>query len=123
MLLIKSADEAAALDGKQRNRLRVLGLSPAYDDFLDAAVAAYDAVAVPKEEASCAKRRHDFNVRCRLADKIGVVVFKVLAGSNPFRQAGRIRAERESGDEISSRAQPFHSVLHKLVEALNDRRH
>src|SRR6266436_4044955 len=121
MLLIKSADEAAALDGKQRNRLRVLGLSPAYDDFLDAAVAAYNAVAVPKEEAACAKGGHDFDVRRRLADKIGVVVFKILARSNPFRQTRRIGAERESGDEISARAQAFHSVLHELIEALNDR--
>src|SRR6267154_2711841 len=95
MLLIKSADEAAA----------------------------YNPVAVPEEEAPRAKGRHDFDVGRRFADKIGVIVFKILARSNPFRQTGRIGAERESGDEISSRAQAFHSVLHELIEALNDRRH
>src|SRR5260370_41006246 len=96
MLLIKSADKAAAFDAKERNCLCILRLSATYDNFLDATIAAHNAVAVPKEEASCAKGRHDLDVGRRLADEIGVVVFKILARSNPFGQTGKISAERES---------------------------
>src|SRR5713101_5315367 len=96
VFLIESTDETAALDAKQRNRLRVLRLSAAYDNLLDAMVTADDAVAVAKEKTPCAKRRDDPHVGCGLPDKLGVVVFKILARSNPFRQAGRVRAERES---------------------------
>ena len=87
MLLIESADEAAALDVKQRNRFRVLRLSAAYDNLLDAAITADDAVAVSEEEAPCAKRRDDVHVGRGLPDNIGVVVFEILARANPLRQA------------------------------------
>ena len=121
--MIERADEAPALDTEQRNCFRVLRLSSAYDHLLHAAVTADNAVAVSEKESPCAKRRDDPHVGCGLPDKFGVVVFKILAGANSFRQAGRVRAERESGDKIGARAQAFHSVLHELVQTLNDRRH
>src|SRR6266478_9819734 len=98
VLLIESADESAALDAKQRNRLRVLRLRAAYDYFFDAVVTADDAVAISEKEAPCAKGRDDPHVGRGLADKFGVVVFKILARSNPFRQSGRVRAEGKSRD-------------------------
>src|SRR6266478_7004649 len=109
VLLIESADESASLDAKQRNRLRVLRLRAAYDNLLDAVVTADDAVAVSEKEAPCAKRRDDVHVGRGLADKFGVVVFKILARPNSLRQAGKVRAERESGDEISARTQALHA--------------
>ena len=96
MLLIEGADETAALDAEQRNRLGVLRLRAAYDNLLDTAVTADNAIAVTEEEAPRAKRRDDMHVGCSISDKLGVIVFKILARSNPFWQAGWVGAERES---------------------------
>ena len=123
VLFVKRADEAAALDGEQRNCLRILRLSPADHNFFDAAISAGDPVGVPKEETARAKCRHDMHVGSGLPDSFGVMVFKILARANPLRQAGRVRAKRNPGDEISARAQAFYAVLHKLVQPLNDGGH
>src|SRR5438309_161599 len=100
VLLVERADEASTLDAEQRNRVRVHGLSAAQNNFLHAAVAADNPVTVTEEEAARAKCGDDLHVRGSLPDKLRVVVFKILARSNPLWQAGKVRAERESRDEI-----------------------
>jgi len=50
----------------------------------------------PKKKPRVPNVRDDLYVGCGLADKFCIVVFKILARSNAFRQSGRVRAEGKS---------------------------
>src|SRR6202022_1705955 len=67
VLLVESADEAASVDRKQRNRLRVLGLGAAHDNFLDATVSTGNQIAIAEEKAARAYRGPDLHVGSSLA--------------------------------------------------------
>ena len=71
--------------GEQRNRLRVLRLGAAHDNFLDAMVPAGDQIAIAEEKAARADGGHDLHVGSGLADEVGIVVFDISARADAFR--------------------------------------
>src|SRR6266446_912909 len=123
MLLVEDADEASTLDAEKGDGVDVLWLGATHDDLLDAIVPAGDQIRIAEEKAPRADGGQCLHVGSGVADKTGIVVFKILAGANAFRPAGRIRARRKSRDKVGAGAERFHAVLHKLVEALDDRGH
>ena len=87
MLLVEVADEAAAIDAEQGNRLGVLWLRTAHDYFLDAVIPAGDRIAVAEEKSSRSDGGDDLHIGSRLLDESSVAVFDVLARANPLRPA------------------------------------
>src|SRR5260370_23935886 len=115
VLLIEGADEAPTLDAEQGNGVDVLRLGAAHDDLLHAIVPAGDQIGIAEEKAPRADGGQCLHIGSRVPDKTCIVVFKILAGTNAFRPAGRIRARWKSRDKVGAGAERFHAVLHKLV--------
>src|SRR6266404_593691 len=123
VLLVKGADEAAALDAEERYGIDVLRLGAAHDDAFNAKVPAGDEIGIAEEKSARADGGQGLHVRRGVADVAGVIVFEIFARANTLRPAGGIRARRKSRNEVGARAERVDAVLYELVQPLNDRRH